>query len=195
MSLISLDDFQEDLYKIVIFDLETNGLNIETDAVLQICLQKWKDPKPCLDTLIYTDQYIDLSTSSMHKITNTALVNAPKCNDVLEQIYQDYSDYIFCAHNAFNFDALMLLRENENYKNISFLDTRPMAKKLLPGLKDIGNYSLEGLCHLFGFDYTGAHTASIDVKNLDNIFTKLYNLMEDKSELNQFIKKGKSLLK
>ena len=148
-------------------------------------------------TYIKTDKKIMPDITAINKITNELLVDAPDVKYVLNKVYSKYSDYIFVAHNAHNFDAKFVLNYGGVlFDDFSFLDTLELSRFVLPGLRDSGfDYSLSSLCKLFGIVIKDQHTAIGDTIALKSLFAKLMSLLDDPNLASQFVKTGRSIRK
>jgi DNA polymerase III alpha subunit (gram-positive type) len=95
------------------------------------------------------------------------------------------------AHNATTFDKIFLMRELNTFKtsrhnrtkpylkNIHFIDSLLLARKVLPGLY---SYSLKSLCKYFNVS-PGTHRALDDVIALKTIFERLIILMSNETNI------------
>jgi len=183
--------------KYVCFDIETTGLSYKTDDILEISILPFNIKKDKYHSYIHTDKKITPDVTAINKISNAMLKTAPDVKSVLNRIYVKYSDCVFVAHNAHNFDAKFMLQcGGILFDDFMFLDTLELARDVLPGLKDTGfDYSMSGLCRLFGIKIKDQHTADGDTKALKDLFVKLMSLLDDSSTVDRFIKPGRVIRK
>jgi len=167
-------------YPIIVYDLETTGLNILNDVILEIAAITINLDKE-FHYYINTDRKIE--NSFIHNITNEFLdknVTKSKKEILLEFLnfvntcYKtNTGDVFLMAHNNFNFDKKILEVE---FKNINvtipdhwiFIDSLQHFKYIL---KNQSSYSL---CNLykqyFGETIKNQHNALYDVKNLITLY-------------------------
>jgi exodeoxyribonuclease X len=122
---------------------------------------------------------ISYSAMGIHHITEGELVN-------LEYFQQreDYEDLkrrirssIFVAHNA-KFDISVLFREG--IEVTEFIDTKQVAKHLLPDAPDYRLQTLRYFLHCDISETSLAHSAEGDVRVLMNVFNKLKDIVLEK---------------
>jgi DNA polymerase III alpha subunit (gram-positive type) len=179
--------------KYALFDIETTGLSHLEDDILEICVIPYKfgEANDQYHSLVKTNKQIPKSITSINKLTNAMVMNAPGVQHVLNEVYSKFSDYILVAHNAHNFDAKFLISKgNLLFENFRFLDTLPLAKHVLPGLD---NYTMSRLTGLFGIEIHSQHTAMGDTSALVKLFRKLLVLLDD--DVEQFIITGEKISK
>jgi DNA helicase-2/ATP-dependent DNA helicase PcrA len=167
-------------YPIVVYDLETTGLNILNDVILEIAAITINLDKE-FHQYINTDKKIE--NSFIHNITNDFLdknVTKNKKEILLEFLtfvnncYKTTTGDIFLmAHNNFNFDKKILEIEFKNINvnipdNWIFIDSLQHFKYIL---KNQSSYSLCNLYkHYFGETIKNQHNALYDVKNLITLY-------------------------
>lgn len=183
----------------IFYDLETNGLDYYTTAIMQITILD-------INAEIILNQYVypynnKIEGTNIHGIDEKKLIdnNAIKTDDLcilikklIRNIYNRNEIY-FIAYNNFGYDQIIL--EN-NFKvcnikipnNWYFIDLYPMIKELYPTIKP--NYKLktvfENIC---GIDETiNFHCSLADTKCLYKIYKKIEN------KYDFFIKYTRSLL-
>lgn len=194
------------MYKFAIFDLETTGLSHKSDDIVEIAVSTMIDGviSERFHSYIKTEKILSPQVTAINKITNAMLANASNCSEVLNRVYHDFSGHVFVAHNAHNFDAKFLINKAPTlYSSCKFLDTRELAKHVLPGFsaektdsptQHSTGYSNGNLCKLFGIEIKNQHTARGDVAALSLLFKKLLSLI-DPNEISLFIKDGSAIEK
>ena len=99
---------------LVFFDVETTGLNVLRDRILQIALIKYPknggEPKE-LSMLINPSIPIALDAMAIHGITPKDLANKPTFGQVAQQIYDFIGNADLGGYNAARFDIPMLMEE------------------------------------------------------------------------------------
>lgn len=192
-SILDIDtNIQYKLTDMVVFDIETSGLSYKTDDILEIAIQDYYYENNKFHTYLFSDKEISERNKSINKIKASDISKAPKVNDILNHIYKNYSQYIFIGHNCHEFDAKFFIRKSPNlFLEFKFLDTKHMARNLLPGLN--GGYSMTNLTDLFGITINNQHTAKGDVEALCKLYNKLSKLLDKPSDIENFIKKGSQI--
>ncbi len=136
------------------------------------------------ETLINPGQPIPRYIQAMTGITDQMVENAPRFEEVAENIFEVLQNKIFIAHNV-NFDYSFVkahLKEAGFEFNVKKLCTVRMSRKIFPGFP---SYSLGNLCHSLGITINDRHRAGGDTEATVKVF-KL--LLENDRE--QFIEKS-----
>ena len=180
---------------VVVFDLETTGLNKDRNRIIEIAAVNVSDPthRP-MSTLVNPGRFaVPPPVVALTGITN-AMVSAPAVPSFQRaaELFQEYIDearrrcggasVLLAAHNARQFDAGFLQAEyrrlgRELPEDWRFVDTLPLARKTLakdtiPG----GSYKLESLAARFGVvEQAGgsAHRAEADARMLGDVLQRL----------------------
>ena len=185
---------REEVPCVVVFDLETTGLNKDRNRIIEIAAANVSDPthRP-MSTLVNPGRFaVPPPVVALTGITN-AMVSAPAVPSFQRaaELFQEYIDearrrcggasVLLAAHNARQFDAGFLQAEyrrlgRELPEDWRFVDTLPLARKTLakeavPG----GSYKLESLAAHFGVDTAGAsaHRAEADARMLGDVLQRL----------------------
>ncbi len=99
---------------IVFFDIESTGLNVLKDRIVQLALIKYKKDKTApeeLDFLINPQVPISAEAMAVHGITPDMLKGKPTFCEVAEQIYTFIADADLGGYNSDRFDLPMLTEE------------------------------------------------------------------------------------
>lgn len=99
---------------LVFFDVETTGLNILRDRIIQIGLIKYSpnQSEPIeLELLINPGIPISEESMKVHGITPDILRNKPSFNQVAQQLYDFIGDADLSGYNSNRFDIPMLIEE------------------------------------------------------------------------------------
>ena len=189
---------QYNRYETVYYDFETTGLNPFHNKIIEYCfiLEEKCDyilsnPKSYEDNY-YISNLVNPETKFEKKITDITGIRPEEVEneepidlhiDVIQHFIDDENDdynrtTYLVAHNNDAFDKLFLAENfkksfNKEYKKWKFIDTLPLAKKLLPNLK---RFSLMMLCNHFNLD-AGGHRAFSDTVSLRNVYHKLLELL------------------
>ena len=175
-------------YRIVVYDIETTGLDTENDRIVEIGL--W-DPlsDTTFETFVNPEIPIPAAVTQIHGITDADVASAPTWTDVAGSLVGFFKkmqngprcEILLLAHNSKKLDQHVLLRQfrEANVEFPSFvhsIDSLPIlfnCKKFLPE-EQIGNLRLFHLVEQFGIDVEGTlHRAVTDAKSLWNVIEKL----------------------
>ena len=169
----------------VVFDLETTGLQSETDRIIEIGAVRVARGQIAerFSSLVNPRIPIPKVITDLTGITDAHVANAPYIEDVLPEFLAFAGDAVLTAHNA-PFD-MGFLREaarrlpNEiktEIKNPS-LDTLELSRALLPELQ---RHRLNVLAEHFGIDMGSHHRAVDDARTTALIFLRFRAMLEEK---------------
>ncbi len=168
------------MFDFVAFDLETTGIQPETDAVVEIGAVKFVNglPQPPFSTLVDPQRPIPEDAIAVHGIRNEEVKGQPLLRDLLPKLADYCGDLPMVAHNGrFDFKFLEAATKREKVPAPSglLLDTFSLAKKVFPGMI---NYRLETLTKHFGFPNTVFHRACEDAEYCGKVFLRILELLE-----------------
>lgn len=161
-------DCYEDLLlndsQIVIYDIETGGLDRETCQIIQISALNLTTNETFNRFIIPTEK-IEESAVKVHGYSQEFLI---KNGEELTKVIKEFADFcngkIIVGHNSNNFDLPIIKRVSGdcgiNFKFKNNYDTLTLAKMLVGNVK---NYKLETLCEKYGIVNQRAHDAMSDV--------------------------------
>lgn len=158
------------------YDIESTGLDVKNDRIIEIAFISHYDDKINFESLINPEQKIPQESSRIHGIVDDDVKNSPKIKEVLEKIIEFCGEHAyFIAHNNDRFDELIFRAEAERVgieipKTWVFLDSIKWAKKYRP---DLRFHNLQYLREVFGIEKNQAHRAVDDTIVLKNIFDYL----------------------
>ena len=165
--------------RFVVVDLETTGLDVNRDYIIEIGAVKIEDGK-CSDTFssfasCMQMQKLPEKITALTGITDNDLLNAPPIENVLAQLKDFAEGYILVAHNL-SFD-FAFLRNWGFWCGVDFdsfagdaIDTIEYAKSILDG--KVKNYKLSSLAEYFDMRFTH-HRALTDAVATAEIFIRL----------------------
>lgn len=162
-----------------IVDIETTGSHANANGITEIAIYI-HDGEKIVDeyqTLINPQQEIPSFIESLTGISNDAVKNAPKFEEVAPTIFEFLDGKIFVAHNV-NFDYSFVnhhLKREGFTLNSKKLCTVRLARKILPGLP---SYSLGKLCRSLNIKIENRHRAAGDALAT----TILFKMMVDADE-------------
>lgn len=169
----------------VVFDLETTGLNPETDEIIEISAIRVRmgEAKEEFTTLVNPGKPIPYTATKINGITDEMAQNAPALKDALTTFLAFIGNDILVGHNIHSFDLNFLRRgaERELGQQITndYIDTLFLAKNCLPQLP---RHRLTDLAEYFHIDTAGAHRALNDCVMNRLCFEKLGQLLESTKE-------------
>lgn len=98
---------------IIFFDLETTGINIVSDRIVQIAYHKvYPNGKEASKSmLINPEMPIPPESTAIHKITNEDVANCPTFKSVASEIVKDFEGCDLAGYNSNRFDIPLLAEE------------------------------------------------------------------------------------
>ena len=151
---------------IVFFDLETTGLNIVTDRIVQICLLKvspnGEEEEQTL--LINPEVHIPEVCTAVHHITDAMVANAPKFRQVARRLAQFLEGCDLGGFNSNRFDVPLLMEEMLR----AGVDFDVSGRRLVDVMNIYHKKELRNLAAAYRFycdkDLEGAHSADADTR-------------------------------
>ena len=157
--------------ELVALDLETTGLDVENDSIIEIGAVRLRDGE-ILDEfgmLINPGFVIPAETTHITGIHQDDLRHAPRLPEALPQISEFVGDAPVIAHNV-SFDISFMRRFGTLKKNLP-IDTYELASILLPR---VPRYSLSSLSAEFEIDLENAHRALDDARATAILYWELW---------------------
>lgn len=172
------------MYAIV--DIETTGSYASANGITEISvhLSDGQSVTGKYSTLINPGQPIPPYITAMTGITNQMVAEAPRFEEVAENIFNLFHEKIFIAHNVnFDYSFVKSHLQKAGYElNIPKLCTVRLSRKIFPGF---ASYSLGRLCHSLGIEINIRHRAGGDAEAT----TKLFHLLLQ-NDTENFIQKS-----
>ncbi|GAB1418049.1 3'-5' exonuclease [Bacteroidales bacterium] len=146
------------------FDLETTGLNITTDRLIEISILKvYPDGREEQKTWrVNPGMPIPPKSSAIHKITDAEVQNLPLFKEIGRELMQFLHGCDLAGYNALKFDIPVLMEEclradiPFDLSNRSMIDVQNIFMKMEPR-------TLKGAYRFFcGKELTDAHSAAAD---------------------------------
>lgn len=165
----------------VIFDIETTGLSIVNNKIIEIAGVKMKDGKEIdrFATFINPHERIPYNIQQLTNITDDMVKDAPELAEMLPKFLDFVGDCVLVAHNA-RFDMGFI---QANCKQLGLpvvtnpsLDTLEMARLLFPTMK---NHRLNTLADKFKVSLDNHHRAIDDSIALGYI---LFHLIKEAND-------------
>jgi len=171
----------------VVFDIETTGLSVTYDTLIEIAGVKIKNGAILgkFSELIDPKREISQFTENLTGITNQMVQGKRTLKDVLKDFNDFTKDCILVAHNA-DFDLGFVEYNNRNFgianRMNPSIDTLILAKVLLPENR---RYSLDRLCKDFKIPLDNHHRAINDAEATTEVFLHLLKMVK-KQGYNRF---------
>lgn len=149
----------------VLFDLETTGLNPESDAIIEISALKVKNGEIIdeFSTLVNPCMHIPYVASCVNGIVDDMVKDAPEIEEALKDFIAFVGNSVLMGHNIKRFDLPFIQRDAVRCfgKQLSndYVDTLFVAQRYLP---ELDSHSLESLADYYEISYDGAHRALAD---------------------------------
>ena len=156
--------------EIVSLDIETTGLDPNTDSIIEIGMVKFSETRVEAEysQLINPRRPISAFITNLTGITNSMVLNQPFLADMLPGVIDFVGDAIILGQNiAFDlsfFYKAKVLRSNRS------VDTYELASVLMPGAP---RYGLGSLAYQLGIVQTNAHRASDDARVTMEVYHRL----------------------
>lgn len=125
---------------LIIFDLETTGLAIGQDKIIELgYLKIYPDEKIEKDDLYFNPQMrIPQEVSAIHGITNADLINAPFFETKAQEIFNIFQNCAYGGFNILKFDLPFLKKElelsglNFDYNQAKIFDSQLIFNQMEP---------------------------------------------------------------
>ncbi len=160
---------------IVVYDLETTGLDPETCEIIEIGaikIEKGKITKK-FSTFVRPSSSIPESATKINHITNEMVENAPRIEDAIIDFYKFTKDCMISGYNNTEFDNKFLKKA---YQKVNLtLDNDNIDVLLIAKSKHLktSNSKLTTVATALGIDLTGAHRAYNDAFATAKVLLKL----------------------
>lgn len=156
-----------------IVDLETTGLEARWDEIIEIAVLRVRNRKitGIYHTLVKPNQEIDSFITDLTGITNEMVAEAPKIEDVINDVFGFIGDDLIVGHNV-SFDLRFLANAVGHDFYNRYADTMQISRKVYP---DLPHHRLGDLKSLLDIK-AQSHRAQGDCEATYN----LYETMKDK---------------
>jgi DNA polymerase-3 subunit epsilon len=185
---------------IVWLDLETTGVSVSTDRIIEICMIKLfpDGKKDRFYSKVEPEGYpISEGALGKHGISNESLLNEPKFVDIAKQVYAFIKDCDLGGYNCIRFDIPLLFEEFIRCgiflapKDFNIVDVFAILNKKEPR-------TLAGVYERFtGKNLEHAHSAEADIEasiEIFDIMKKQWNLPNTAEDIFTNILEGKNMV-
>lgn len=163
----------------IVFDLETTGISVQYDKIIEISALKVKNGMVCeeFSTLVNPGRRIPAAATAVNGITDAMVAGAPGPGEVMEQFLQFIGKEILVGHNIHSFDTNFVYDAALEHCGIrlcnDYVDTLYMARNLLPQLS---HHTLGAVSEYFHINTAGAHRALNDCRMNQLLYEELGKL-------------------
>ncbi len=156
---------------LVFFDLETTGLNPDSDEVIEIGAIKVKGDEIIghFHSFVRPHRNIPSLVTNLTGITYKDVENAPDSSEIRKKFKQFIGSYPLIAHNV-SFDRVFLEKFMGGRLENEFFDTLELARIFFP---DLPSHSLQNLVKTLSLKKEEAHRALSDTMMLYSLFKKI----------------------
>ena len=150
----------------VVFDLETTGLSVYQDEIIEIAALKVSHGEiiDTFETLVNPHFDLPKKVTKITGINDLMLSSAPDIQDVIFDFKEFVGDFTVVGHNIKSFDLIFIQRayrkcEADSFRN-KIVDTLTISRKLYP---DLSQHKLINLAEYLDIEQTiGFHRALAD---------------------------------
>lgn len=165
----------------VAFDLETTGLSVDTDCIIEIGALKVKDGKVCerFMEFVKPPKPISPMITNITGITNEMVAGARNTRDIIRDFIEFCGNHVLLGHNII-FDYKFMKKYATEYGYAfekSGIDTLKIARKTLC---DLDSKSLGTLCEHYNIVNQAAHRAYHDALATAKIYHYLAHDFDEK---------------
>lgn len=175
LNIVTKEDKRSIFDEIIIYDVETTGLNFDRDRLTEIGAVKIKNLRviDSFNTMVNPERPIPQKIVELTGINDGMVANAPKERQAVEEFFRFCGDNpVMVAHNA-RFDNSMIdavcRRQNITHTYTS-IDTLVMSRAMLP---ELGRHTLDSVARHLKLGKFEHHRACDDAMILAKIFIKL----------------------
>ncbi len=171
--------FDLGLKTFIAIDVETTGLNIYNDKIIEISACKYIDGKlnSTFSKLINPHQTISPFIENLTGIKNKDLINKPTFSEISSEFVDFVKDYPIVGHNIMfdlKFINQSLKKQYDLLSNNYICDTYYLSKIFLFYSE---SFKLTSLCDNFNIEIHTSHRAEDDAKNSAELFIEILKIL------------------
>ena len=156
-----------------VFDIETTGLSVNYDKIIEISAIKVKNNQVIdqFDSFVNPERPISLLTTRLTSIKNSDVALAPKIEEVIPKFKEFFKGTVMVAHNA-HFDMgfiYTVLKQNDLYEEpMTTIDTLQIARSMYSD--QLKRFNLKAVSKFFKVNLQQHHRAEFDTRATQEIF-------------------------
>lgn len=159
---------------VIVFDIETTGLNRDTDRITEIGAVKLRNFEVVdrFQTFVNPEKPIPANITELTGITDEMVEDAPTEETAVKDFIKFAGNGVLVAHNA-DFDTSFIAKVCERHEikyDIRYCDTLKLARAGLPHLK---NHKLDTVAKEYKLGNFNHHRAIDDAEMLSKIFVSM----------------------
>ena len=168
-------DSYNNLAEYVVLDLETTGLSVENDDIIEIGALKVSNESIVdeFQSFVHIDYELDCFVTDLTGIHNSDLIDAPNLKNVIDKLSKFIGDLPIVGHNISRFDEKFLSSAGLNLTGDT-IDTLKLSQERLP---ELTHHRLKDLCKYFDVINQRSHRAIGDCKATYLCFEKLKSII------------------
>ena len=157
----------------VVVDVETTGLNVRKDKIIQLSAIRFenKTPVECFNTYINPETHISEGASKINNIFDADVKNAPLLSEVANGFCEFIGKSPIVGYNI-SFDLSFLYCGGiDLITKRKIYDAMVLAKKIYA--KELDNYALKDVLELYGMSPDMLHDSKVDCFMTGTVFLKM----------------------
>lgn len=175
-----IENIDESLEDMVIFDIETTGFSSVNDRIIEIGGVKVRNGEVIdeFSAFINPNRPIPMKITELTGITDAMVKDAPGIEKVIQDFYEFIKGATLVAHNAY-FDVGFIRKNLADlglFINNPILDTVPLSRFLY---KELKRHRLDVIARHLGIDMGAHHRAVDDAKTTHRILSKSLDKMKE----------------
>ena len=165
----------------VVFDIETTGLSVKKNKIIEIGAVKVSGGKITdrFSSFINPLEPISYKIETLTGISDDMVMDAPLIKDILHKFLEFSKGCVLVAHNA-EFDTGFIKNEANKQKlscEFTIVDTVSLARILIP---QISRYKLNNVAKALNIPLKNHHRAVDDAECTADIFVKFIKMLKDR---------------
>jgi len=168
---------------VVVFDLETTGLNVNECEIIEIGAVKMRRGQviETFDTLIKPTNPIPADATAINNITNEMVQDALSIEKVMQDFYKFIDGCVLVAYNiAYDYGCLKAYGDKNGYVfDHKQVDALKLAKKALPQYK---SHKLGKVVKILGITLDNAHRALFDTIATAEVLKVTLNMLSEEDK-------------
>ena len=163
----------------IVVDIETTGLDIDTDSIIEIGAIKYEmgEEASSFATVVNSTKHLPHSITLLTGITQEMVNQGERLEDALFGLIDFMGSYPLVMHNAsFDIDFIDAALDHLDIDELTnqCIDTLALSRKVFP---QMNGHRLSDLCAFFAIDSNTAHRAMADCRLTHDVFVRLLDEM------------------